>query len=635
MQMNSQLIKEKLLSISVSFNILICLDLLNGDHFMTRNFNHYNYFKSQSSGYSYNQNINIQPVFCGQTLGGHTFQASDTDWISSSSKITVYYQMGNTFRFTVPKSMTISNIIFDALDSSLLPTENWLKENARCCTISGTTLSINPSNPNPASSCTVQTIQTEECKATFGSSFFQFGYSDTLSSISGVGTLTISNWMFQNFFYDFTSFIGLTKNHGKVIITGTTFDKFSNWGSIIRDTREYPTLDYLSAATSSGAALTYRDSMFTMNQLQTKYFVEPSLSCTNTTCSSISISSSTFTNFNYLKSGGHTYHKVNSISKMGTQGIIIDLSSFYGNVAINDNSFTELKFKYDNWEESNNNQTTLDPNNIWGSPAIVQQKTIINILIKSSLIEIYNNSFIKWNSYQSIISIMRESSFNGGLLIHNNIFNQNSAYYGANTIRIYLYTSSSFYNSYTLTYMVCANVKISNNSFKNNVGWNGVAGVLEAYWYTDNFDYPLSTLAYYDIYPNPPYSVASYIKSKQGIVDFSTVNNITLPSSQQIMDSNKFLLTGNIYDQNFPSNIRSTVEIVNFRRIYMESETYIRNSGQFWESLNKYGSIKSNWNVTNIAKSKSWPLFSYFGQTGLNYTLEELANIKNYKLIIF
>ena len=195
----------------------------------------------------------------------------------------------------------------------------------------------------------------------------------------------------------------------------------------------------------------------------------------------------------------------------------------------------------------NNNQTALDKNNIWGSPKIVQLKTIINILIKSSLIEIYNNSFIKWNSYSSIISIMRESSFNGGLLIHNNIFNQNSAYYGANVIRIYLYSSSSFYSSYTLTYMVCANVKVSNNSFKNNVGWNGVAGVLEAYWYTDNYDYPLSTLAYYDAYPDPPYSVASYIKSKQGIVDFSTVNNVTLPSSKQIIDSNKFILTGNIY----------------------------------------------------------------------------------------
>ena len=389
MQMNSLLIKERLLSISVRFNILICLDLLNGYHFMTRNFNHYNYFKSKSSGYSYNQNINIQPAFCGQTLGGHTFQASDTDWISSSSKITVYYQMGNTFRFTVPKSMTVSNIIFDALDSSLLPTENWLKENARCCTISGTTLSINPSNPNPASSCTVQTIQTEECKATFGSSFFQFGYSDTLSSISGVGTLTISNWVFQNFFYDFTSFIGLTKGHGKIIITGTTFDKFSNWGSIIRDTREFPTLDYTQSSLDSNAKITYRDSIFGINQSQNKYFIEPSTPWTSGSWSSISISSSTFSNFNYLKSGGKTYHQISSSSTMLYQGIILCLANFYGTIAMNGNIFTGVTFKYDNWEEKYNTGTTLDSSNIWGTASVSQIKTLIYINAKSSSVELY------------------------------------------------------------------------------------------------------------------------------------------------------------------------------------------------------------------------------------------------------
>ena len=340
---------------------------------MTRNFNNYNYFKSKSSGYSYNQIINIQPAFCGQTLGGHTFQASDTDWISSSSKITVYYQMGNTFRFTVPKSMSVSNIIFDALDSSLLPTENWLKENARCCTISGTTLGVNPSNPNPASSCTVQTIQTEECKATFGSSFFQFGYSDTLSSISGVGTLTISNWVFQNYFYDFASFIGLTKGHGKVIVTGTTFDKFSNWGSIIRDTREFPTLDYTQSSLDSNAKITYRDSIFGINQSQNKYFIEPSTSWTSASWSSISISSSTFSNFNYLKSGGHTYHKVSKTSEMIFQGIILNLINFCGNVAVYNNSFSELKFKYDDWEDVYISQSTYDDYNIWGS-ALYSQK---------------------------------------------------------------------------------------------------------------------------------------------------------------------------------------------------------------------------------------------------------------------
>ena len=297
---------------------------------MTRNFNHYNYFKSKTSGYSYNQNINIQPAFWDLKLGGHSFLSTDTDWIDSTSKITVYYQMGNMFRFTVPKSMNISNIVFDALDSSLLPTENWLKENARWCTISGTTLSVNSANSSSTSSWNVQTIQTEECKSTFGSSFFQFGYSDTLSNIDGVGTLTISNWVFQNFFYDFTSLIGLTKDYGKVVVTGSTFDKFSNWGSIIRDTRESPSLNYISSSTSSQAAITYRDSMFALNQLLNKYFIEPSSSCYDQSWSSISISASTFTNFNYLKSGGHTYHKVAMSPNMGLQGIILNLVKFFG-----------------------------------------------------------------------------------------------------------------------------------------------------------------------------------------------------------------------------------------------------------------------------------------------------------------
>lgn len=90
---------------------------------MTRKYQHYNYDSSKSNAYSLNQNILIQPAFCGQTLGGHNFGAADVDCIQSTQKITVYYKMGNSFSFTVPKSMTVKSIIFDALDSSIKPTE--------------------------------------------------------------------------------------------------------------------------------------------------------------------------------------------------------------------------------------------------------------------------------------------------------------------------------------------------------------------------------------------------------------------------------------------------------------------------------------------------------------------------------
>ena len=394
-------------------------DLLSGDHFMTRNYNHYYYNKEKESKYSYNMNIIIQPAFWGQTLGGHKFKAKGSDWILTTNQITIYYQMGNSYSFLVPKSLKFKSIIFDALDSSLLPSEYWLQYNSRWCTISDGQMFVNSDNFYSPNNWSVKTIQTEECKTTFGASFFQFGYSDTLSNINGVGILTIDGCTFKNFFYDFTSLIGLINGHGKVLITGSTFDSFSNWGSIIRDTRELPSLDYTKSQNIT--KLSYRDSMNSINILQNKYYVKPT-ACISTSCASIQIDTSTFTNFNFMKSVGKTYHKVSSTSKMMFQGIILNLSNFYGNIVIKSNTFTGLKFKYNNWEEVYNPGTTYDPDNIWGSPTILQAKTLIYVNVNSGQLEIYSNTFENCNSLMGLIYLHRSSSFNSPILIHQNTF---------------------------------------------------------------------------------------------------------------------------------------------------------------------------------------------------------------------
>ena len=136
-------------------------------------------------------------------------------------------------------------------------------------------------------------------------------------------------------------------------------------------------------------------------------------------------------------------------------------------------------------------------------------------------------------------------------------------------LKIFLYSPISFYSSYTLSYMVWANVQISSNTFNLNVGWQYTRGIIEANWYTYNYDSSLFSLVYNNYYPNPPYSVMSYILSKQGVVSFSTVNNVILPSSLQTIDTNKFLLSNNTYSQNFISSFRSLNEFMNFRRIHM------------------------------------------------------------------
>ena len=590
---------------------------------MTRNYNHYNYDKSKESKYSYNMNIVIKPAFWGNVLGDHTFGAADSDWIQMSDQITVYYQMGNSYSFTVPKSLYVKSIIFDALDSTLLPSEECLRYNSRWCTISNGQMSKNLNNLKAPTTWPVQTIQTEECKTTFGASFIQFGYFDTLSNINGVGTLKIDGCTFNNFFYDFTSLIGLINGHGKVLITGSTFDGFSNWGSIIRDTQELPSLDYTKS--KDIATTSYRQSMNSISILQNKYYMKPTV-CTSTSCASIQIDTSTFINFNFMKSGGKTYHKVSTTSKMMFQGIILNLSNFYGNIIIKSNTFTGLKFKYNNWEEIYNSGTTYDSDNIWGSSDILQAKTLIYIKVNSGQLEIYSNTFENCNSLMGLIYLHRSSSFNSPILIHQNTFTQNSAIQGANVINIYLWTNTDYNTLFTSQNMAWAGVQISSNTFTQNVGWFNTIGTIQAVWYSDPSDVPLSQKTQYSD-PKSMSKNKSDNLSKSGIVSFTTVNNTIMSSSLVQVDLNKFLLKQNTYNENFAGAQASIVKLANIRRIHIDSDTYINNWGQYNESLNKYGSIMSTGDTSNKEKLPgAYNLFAYYGSSGTNKTINEISS---------
>jgi hypothetical protein len=161
-----------------------------GNHFMTTNIEHYNYDLTKSDKASNSQNIVIQPAFCDQTLGGHSFTAGDADCIATTEKITVYYKMANSFYFIVPKSLTVKNILFDAIDSTITPTDACLNENTICCELSGTTLQ--PYTTSTADCSTEFYSQTEKCYSTIGHYFFYFGFEQS-SSLSTPGTLTIEN----------------------------------------------------------------------------------------------------------------------------------------------------------------------------------------------------------------------------------------------------------------------------------------------------------------------------------------------------------------------------------------------------------------------------------------------------------
>ena len=71
-----------------------------------------------------------------------------------------------------------------------------------------------------------------------------------------------------------------------------------------------------------------------------KLFLTPNTAWTSTSCSSISIRSRTFTNFNYMKTVQSSMSDISYVSKMRMQGIILNLAEFYGDILIKDNTFT-------------------------------------------------------------------------------------------------------------------------------------------------------------------------------------------------------------------------------------------------------------------------------------------------------
>ena len=148
--------------------------LLNGEHVMSRNTNAFNFEMTAKDATSLQQSITIQPAFWGQTVGGHTFVSGDADCIESGSKLTVVYQMGNDFTFEIPNELNINNIIFDALDSSILSTRECLLKGARCCDSNDTDIFIHSQNSISSTSWNYSTNQTEFCLTTQGFSLFQF-----------------------------------------------------------------------------------------------------------------------------------------------------------------------------------------------------------------------------------------------------------------------------------------------------------------------------------------------------------------------------------------------------------------------------------------------------------------------------
>jgi predicted outer membrane repeat protein len=565
--------------------------LLNsGTYVMSRDPAEYVYKQSYKDQYSGSQSVLIQPAFCGETYGSKTFGASDADWINSTQTLTIYYQIGNGYRFMVYRELKFKSLIFDALDSSIDSDSDWLFEGKRWCELSGTTM-IDSSQKTGSGTWLIVSRQTEEWVNTIGDSFFQFYYNEDLSTSTSVGTLIIEDCTFQNFFHDFTSLIGLTKGHGFVEISNTIFQRFSNWGSIIRDNRDYP--DVTDTESGNYMDLQLRISRAPIEMLEDNYNVEPNSDCQNSLWSDIQITDSTFKDFNYLKPNIDKLYLMGKDNVMKYQGIILNLEKFYGDILIKGNTFDGLQFKYANWEVTQGSNT-FNASSLWGQDDVTQLKALFKIDLYSN-VQFVSNTFNGCNSYSGLIVIKKYSN-DAGLLIHSNTFTQNSALTVANLVRIDISTSLG-YDQAISTYMPCAGVQISGNTFKNNIGWSSTVGLIAGYWFSETEMTNMESVKELFSSPDPMDDDPDLNIQKESVSSFSTVNNVTLNEGLTTMDLNKYKLIDNVYDQNFIGLTTSLISVHNIRAVYFENEEYSDNQGHYLEALSAYGSISSGGNL--------------------------------------
>ena len=79
-----------------------------------------------------------------------------------------------------------------------------------------------------------------------------------------------------------------------------------------------------------------------------KNFITPSNECESTSCASISVTNSSFSKFNHLKSEQTEMYYVYSLGNMRHYGIIFDLKRYYGTVSIKNNTFDSISMKFQN-----------------------------------------------------------------------------------------------------------------------------------------------------------------------------------------------------------------------------------------------------------------------------------------------
>ncbi|CDW75099.1 UNKNOWN [Stylonychia lemnae] len=532
-----------------------------------------------------------QPIFQDITSGA-TILIFDTE---DGSIIKVNYKLGDKWTFQIQRGITMNNLHFDAIDSILSH-----EDDSTGCLSNGLTsccqTDYNIKDIIPKRTC----ILKEKPQFNFYL-IFSVQKIATLQEEGAHYSNLIINCIFENFIYDFNSFIEINNKVGYITITNSQFINFNTCGSIVRNKKVYFNRTDITPNSFENAYLfrtnnfQYQASMTLENELAPYYpFGITICNLTNPfsrPCLNLIIQGSSFRNFGFLKVKRTSPLWVDPKYKMQFNGMIVDLEEFKGHIQILNNSFKDNHVKYQTCDvgrqiKNMDKSQFVDNFPSYGNKSVIQLKSLISITKFDYILDIIENTFEQNSGTRGLINLDLKHRAQRAI-IAKNLFFRNFGYYDTNVLFIRgrgmpntsIYTALPDNNT-----IFCGGYLIDSNNFTQNAGcvlYSG--GSVSMQCVNDNATYITS---------NDQYAIGSIAAMKQKYL--VSYNFLNAPSTTYLYNKITYsvnfrhtLIQNNNYIQSTVSGGKALVDITSFPRLIIFNE-YYAHDGDASVEFNEY-----------------------------------------------
>ena len=211
-------------------NLRVNIVLYKGDHYLLRK--NIVPFLSNKDFYSYNYEIKITPMYWT------TFPTDTTHWYTTGTdQVNIYSKLGPELDITIPKVLTFENILFQLIDG-FIPSQNdpdsCLTTRKKCWVWSPSTSTIVQVSTSQIETCTFRIGLSESWHRASKYNMMNFAPYSAKYGLSAPPQLVLTSVTFADIFFEMNSLVDFNVG-GLVTVTGSSFLRFSNWGSVFKN----------------------------------------------------------------------------------------------------------------------------------------------------------------------------------------------------------------------------------------------------------------------------------------------------------------------------------------------------------------------------------------------------------------